>query len=98
MFTVEETGSEKVCNFILIIHSFKDTSTLVEIEVSGVWSECSDWKGEPAACFGRWEREIVKSALLILSGEVEPARESLCAVLLPQPGRDGTPLALEWPA
>lgn len=42
MFTVEETGSEKVCNFILIIHSFKDTSTLVEIEVSGVWSECSD--------------------------------------------------------
>lgn len=42
MFTVEETGSENVCNFILIICSFKDTSTLVETEVSGVWTECSD--------------------------------------------------------
>lgn len=42
MFTVEETGSEKMCNFILIIYSLKDTSILVETEVSGVWSECSD--------------------------------------------------------
>ena len=35
-----------------------------------------------------WEHEIVKSALSILSGEVEPAWESLGAVLLP-PARKG---------
>lgn len=35
-----------------------------------------------------WEHEIVKSALSILSGEVEPAWESLGAELLP-PARKG---------